>query len=338
MRIRPKPEPDVDWAALARTPGTLVFLMGVGVAGREHGPAGRARACRRRRRPRCRPRHPARPATVVATVATIAEAAAGRRMRGRPRSRWSARWRRCTSGWPWFERRPLFGRRVVVTRARAQASGLARRLSDLGAQVIEAPAIRIEPLPYERPDLAADDILVVTSVNGVELLLAGDVRCLRDAVRGRDRDGHGGCAPQPWYRARRAARPGVSESLLEALGGVAGQRVLIATAGTPGPCCPTACESAARRSRCCTSTARCASRWTSRRCCRPTSSPSRPPPPWTRSSTPSTRPERASLRAVSIGPITTRSLRARGVEPAVEADPHDVDGLVDAVLRAAAVE
>ena len=48
--------------------------------------------------------------------------------------------------------------------------------------------------------------------------------------------------------------------------------------------------------------------------------------------------QRASLRAVSIGPITTRSLRARGVEPAVEADPHDVDGLVDAVLRAAAVE
>ena len=41
----------------------------------------------------------------------------------------------------WFERRPLFGRRVVVTRARPQASGLAARLAELGAEVVEAPAI-----------------------------------------------------------------------------------------------------------------------------------------------------------------------------------------------------
>ena len=45
----------------------------------------------------------------------------------------------------WFEQRPLRGRRVAVTRARAQASGLAARLRQLGAEVIEAPAIRIEP-------------------------------------------------------------------------------------------------------------------------------------------------------------------------------------------------
>ncbi len=45
----------------------------------------------------------------------------------------------------WLERRPLYGRRVVVTRARAQASGLAKRLRGLGAEVVELPAIRIEP-------------------------------------------------------------------------------------------------------------------------------------------------------------------------------------------------
>ena len=45
----------------------------------------------------------------------------------------------------WLERRPLFGRSVVVTRARAQASGLAARLAGLGAEVVETPAIRIEP-------------------------------------------------------------------------------------------------------------------------------------------------------------------------------------------------
>lgn len=46
----------------------------------------------------------------------------------------------------WFDRRPLHGRRIVVTRARPQASELAARLRALGAEAIEAPAIRIEPL------------------------------------------------------------------------------------------------------------------------------------------------------------------------------------------------
>ena len=45
----------------------------------------------------------------------------------------------------WLERRPLHGKRVVVTRARAQASGLAATLRELGADVVELPAIRIEP-------------------------------------------------------------------------------------------------------------------------------------------------------------------------------------------------
>ena len=47
----------------------------------------------------------------------------------------------------WLERRPLHGEVVAVTRARAQASGLAARLAELGAEVVEAPAIRIEPRP-----------------------------------------------------------------------------------------------------------------------------------------------------------------------------------------------
>ncbi|HEY3810967.1 MAG TPA: uroporphyrinogen-III synthase, partial [Acidimicrobiales bacterium] len=45
----------------------------------------------------------------------------------------------------WYERRPLFGRRVVVTRARHQASALSVRLRDLGARPIEVPTIRIDP-------------------------------------------------------------------------------------------------------------------------------------------------------------------------------------------------
>lgn len=74
----------------------------------------------------------------------------------------------------WFERRPLFGRAVVVTRAREQASGLASRLEELGAEVIQFPTIEIAPLPeYAEVDAAARELetwdwIVFTSANGVD--------------------------------------------------------------------------------------------------------------------------------------------------------------------------
>src|SRR5690606_11971752 len=49
----------------------------------------------------------------------------------------------------WFETRPLFGKRIVVTRTREQAGELSKTLADLGAEVIELPTIRIEP-PSDR--------------------------------------------------------------------------------------------------------------------------------------------------------------------------------------------
>ncbi|MFP4058342.1 MAG: uroporphyrinogen-III C-methyltransferase [Candidatus Brocadiia bacterium] len=78
----------------------------------------------------------------------------------------------------WFESRPLFGRLVVVTRARAQASELSRRLEALGAEVVELPAIRIEPPEsYEPLDEAIARLCkyhwtVFTSVNGVDAFFA----------------------------------------------------------------------------------------------------------------------------------------------------------------------
>jgi uroporphyrinogen III methyltransferase / synthase len=73
----------------------------------------------------------------------------------------------------WFERRPLFGQRIVVTRAREQAGQLSRRLRDHGAQVLEVPTIKLEP-PTRRQELVdallelnAYDWLVFTSPNGV---------------------------------------------------------------------------------------------------------------------------------------------------------------------------
>ncbi len=79
----------------------------------------------------------------------------------------------------WFERRPLFGRTIVVTRARAQASDLSKALRERGADVIECPTIKIEPLSpnpefdafLDRHETYAD--LVFTSVNGVEGFIAG---------------------------------------------------------------------------------------------------------------------------------------------------------------------
>lgn len=98
----------------------------------------------------------------------------------------------------WFEDRPLFGRRVVVTRSRAQASDLVQALAEAGAVPLQFPTIRVVPPVdgYAELDAAiagirsapagqpAYDWLVFTSVNGVEhffqrLDLAGDMRDLK---------------------------------------------------------------------------------------------------------------------------------------------------------------
>jgi uroporphyrinogen III methyltransferase / synthase len=89
----------------------------------------------------------------------------------------------------WFEKRPLFGKRIVVTRAAQQAQVLSEKLRELGAEVIEMPATRIERLDSSHlrellPDLAAYQWLIFTSQNGVgifweNLLAAGlDARAL----------------------------------------------------------------------------------------------------------------------------------------------------------------
>lgn len=74
----------------------------------------------------------------------------------------------------WFENRPLFGRRIVVTRAREQASDLIRQLTELGAEAIQCPTIQVKPPREWTPvDAAIETIdrydwLVFTSVNGVD--------------------------------------------------------------------------------------------------------------------------------------------------------------------------
>jgi uroporphyrinogen III methyltransferase/synthase len=77
----------------------------------------------------------------------------------------------------WFERRPLFGTRVAVTRARAQSSELAADLTELGAMVVEVPAIRTERLDPAPLDAALEQLIgcetvVFTSRTGVDAVFA----------------------------------------------------------------------------------------------------------------------------------------------------------------------
>jgi uroporphyrinogen III methyltransferase/synthase len=154
---------DVDWEALARSGGTLVVLMGAGrmaeIARRllDGGlrPATPVTAVRNGTRPDQR--------TVRATLATVAETgieAPAAVVIGDVAALDLA----------WFEARPLFGRRVVVTRAREQSSELRTRLEALGAEVIELPAITVEPIDFALPSLDDYDWLVLTSANGVRAL------------------------------------------------------------------------------------------------------------------------------------------------------------------------
>ncbi len=90
----------------------------------------------------------------------------------------------------WFDKRPLFGKRIVITRARAQASSLVSKLSRLGAQCIEIPTIKIappediSPLKKSIENIDIYDWLVFTSVNGVKFFfdtlfdMGKDVRSL----------------------------------------------------------------------------------------------------------------------------------------------------------------
>jgi uroporphyrinogen III methyltransferase/synthase len=90
----------------------------------------------------------------------------------------------------WFERRPLFGQRIAVTRSREQASDLVGRLSELGADVLEIPTINIKPPKKIGPireavkSIGVYDWLVFTSPNGVDAFfreffgIHGDLRDL----------------------------------------------------------------------------------------------------------------------------------------------------------------
>jgi len=174
-------EGTVDWEAVARVGGTIVILMGVARIGRI------AEALMAGGRPPDTPvaatQWGTRPEqrTVRATLATIGAAAVGS-----PATIVVGDVAACD--FAWFENRPLLGRRVVVTRARAQAGELVGRLAALGAATVEVPAIEIvDPddggasLDAAVERLGDYDWLVLTSPNGARRLLDALDRAGRDA-------------------------------------------------------------------------------------------------------------------------------------------------------------
>ncbi|HVD60120.1 MAG TPA: uroporphyrinogen-III C-methyltransferase [Gemmatimonadaceae bacterium] len=186
-----KPTTQTNWNALAKSGGTIVLYMGVKSlpeiaaalidGGME--PAMPAAAIQWGTHPRQR--------TVIATLETLADraTAAGVTAPVITVIGYSVVLRDEIN---WFESRPLFGRRIVVTRSSVQAPALTEKLRELGADVIEMPATRVvrldlEPLRDAISRIADYDWIIFTSQNAVsifwdQLLGAGrDARALAGA-------------------------------------------------------------------------------------------------------------------------------------------------------------
>lgn len=180
-----KSESKIDWAALAKGIGTLVFLMGVKNLPhiieqlRRHGRPAETPAAL------VRWGTTAKQQTVVGTLADIVDRAHEANM-GAPAIIVIGEVVGLRGALQWFERRPLLGKRIVVTRARAQASELTERLADLGADCLECPTIEVGPPDSFAPldgavaALKGYQWIVFTSVNGVDAFFQ------RLALRGLD--------------------------------------------------------------------------------------------------------------------------------------------------------
>jgi len=185
----------IAWDKLATGVGTLVFLMGVGnlpqIAKRlmEHGrsPDTPVALIHRGTVPEQK--------TVVGTLQDIAERVQEEGMKA-PAIIVVGEIVSLREQLNWFEQRPLFGKRIVVTRAREQASGFRARLSELGAVCIEFPTIQVmPPKSWDALDRAMTRLerykwILFTSVNGVKYFfkrleeLGFDVRELKDVKIG----------------------------------------------------------------------------------------------------------------------------------------------------------
>jgi uroporphyrinogen III methyltransferase / synthase len=340
-----KPESALDWAALAAFPGTLVLYMGVrnldAIADRliDAGrPPGEPAAVVERG---TLPGQRVVSGTLSDIAARVAEAALAP-----PAITLVGPVARLRDRLGWLDRRPLFGRSVVVTRARAQASGLAARLEALGAQVVEAPAIRIEPRPAAEVDpqvarIGDYALVILTSPNGAALLRLSlarnglDARALAGTTVAAIGPGTAAELTRGGIIADVVPPRSIAESLVEALEDVPveGKRVLVARAAEARAVLPDALRARG-------ADVDVLALYETR--AEPLAEPiaSADYITFTSSSTVRFFLENASIpngaRVVSIGPVTSEAARGLGLEVDVEAKQHDIDGLVEALLADAA--
>jgi uroporphyrinogen III methyltransferase / synthase len=176
----------LDWSALAAFPGTLVFYMGVRQL--PHIATSLIQAGRPESEPTAVVERGTLPGqrTVTGTLATIAARASEQAVRA-PAITVVGQVTQLAEQLAWLEPGPLSGRTVAVTRARAQTSGLAQRLGELGARIVQAPIIRVQPLEEAAAPPAVPltehppGLLCLTSANGVACLFERLRRAGRDA-------------------------------------------------------------------------------------------------------------------------------------------------------------
>jgi len=167
-----KDDSSIDWASLARGIGTIVFLMGVKNLPQitnqliKHGMSPETPAAL------VRWGTTAKQVTITGTIDTIVEKATSSKIKP-PAIFVVGHVVNLRESLLWFENRPLMGKRIVVTRAREQASEFVKLLSDLGAECLEYPTIKMVPsdnvdhLDKAIENISTYDWLVFTSVNGV---------------------------------------------------------------------------------------------------------------------------------------------------------------------------
>jgi uroporphyrinogen III methyltransferase/synthase len=330
-----KPESALDWPALAAFPGTLVFYMGVQALPRiaEQLVAGGRVAdepvavVERGTLPGQR--------TLLATLADVAERAVAEQIRA-PAITLVGPVAELRGRLAWLERRPLHGRTIAVTRARPQASALAARLRELGAAVVEAPAIRVQSLDADLPDLSGYDLVCVTSPNGAHALFerlasAGlDARALAGRTVAAIGPGTARALKEHGIVADVVPERAVAEGLVEKLAAGEFRRALVVRAREGRDVLPDTLRERGAEVDVLPLYETVAE---------PVDSAAVAAVDYVTFTSASTVRfyleavgELDGPRIVSIGPATTAALREAGLEPAVEAHPHTPDGLVEALL------
>lgn len=337
----------IDWAKVGQTE-TLVIFMGLTTFGEiakqliggGRDPDTPAAAIRWGTRPDQQ--------TLIGTVADLAERIAGAKLKP-PALIIVGEVVALRDDLNWFEKLPLFGRRIVLTRADEQAGESAEQLRRLGADVVAAPTIEIrEPSSWAPADeaiakLETYDWLIFTSRNGVERFLARLNASERDlrAVKGRIA-AIGPATAEALAAARLKTdcvpEEFVAESLLEALDAdLTGQKILIARAEVAREILP---EGLRQRG----ASVDVAPVY---RTAVPDGAALREAlaarkPDWITFTSSSTVRHFVEMvgqdglrdaRIASIGPVTSATLREYGAEPTIEAAPHTMDGLIEAIAR-----